>query len=370
MMTPEQLKEKLRWTIENIWNQNNFDLAPQTYADDIVVHSPSHPQPLRGREDGLRELHTLLHTAYPDFHVEIVEMVAQGTAIALRWIVSGTNLGPNFGAAATMKPNGKSFSSEEMALAHFNEEGRVQELWFNMNVLDVMVQLELMPPGPPPKAMVALIGLTQKVRHPLGGPRRPEDAGAEVPATGDTVVSEALPVLVVTEGARAGERYAVENELSLGRDDADVSLDDPMVSRWHAILRYANGGLEIADANSSNGTFVNDARIDSVVRLVDGDSIRVGGTTLTVELPVVELEPESPPALVVMSGANAGERFEIERDLTLGRWDADVLLNDMEISRRHAVINIAGGAVEIADAGSANGTFVNHARIDGSQPLV
>src|SRR5437867_3607244 len=171
-MTPEEHKEKLLWTIENIWNENKFDLAPQTYADDIVVHSPSHPEPLHGREEGLRELHTMLHTAYPDFHVEIVEMVAEGKAVALRWIVSGTNLGPNFGAAATMKPNGKSFASEEMALAHFNDEGRVQELWFNMNVLDVMQQLELMPAGPPPKAMLAVIGMVQKVRHPLGGPRR------------------------------------------------------------------------------------------------------------------------------------------------------------------------------------------------------
>jgi steroid delta-isomerase-like uncharacterized protein len=163
MTTPQDYKDKLRWTIEEIWNKNNFELAPQTYADDIVVYSPSHPEPLHGRDEGLRELHTVLHVAYPDFHVEILEMVGEGKAVALRWVVSGTSLGPNFGAAATMKPTGKSFSSEEMALAHFNDEGRVQELWFNMNVMEVMQQLGVLPAGPPPRAMLAVIGFIQKV---------------------------------------------------------------------------------------------------------------------------------------------------------------------------------------------------------------
>jgi pSer/pThr/pTyr-binding forkhead associated (FHA) protein len=43
--------------------------------------------------------------------------------------------------------------------------------------------------------------------------------------------------------------------------------------------------LAISDANSANGTFVNDVRISGSQQLADGDLIRLGKTTLKVELP-------------------------------------------------------------------------------------
>jgi pSer/pThr/pTyr-binding forkhead associated (FHA) protein len=194
-----------------------------------------------------------------------------------------------------------------------------------------------------------------------------------VPVSGETTISGAsiqFPVLVVTEGARAGERLPVTDELSLGRENADVVLDDPEVSRWHAVVRLGAGGLEISDAGSANGTFVNGSRIEGVTGLADGDSIRVGTTTLAVEVPVArQPETATPPVLVVTEGADVGRRLEVERELSLGRWDADAVLNDMEVSRRHAVVRFADGSLEISDTNSANGTFVNGSRIDGSQQL-
>jgi pSer/pThr/pTyr-binding forkhead associated (FHA) protein len=89
----------------------------------------------------------------------------------------------------------------------------------------------------------------------------------------------------VTEGVGAGERFQVERELSFGRGEADVVLDDAEVSRRHAVVRLSNGALEISDANSANGTFVNGARISGSQVLADGDLIRLGKTTLKVELP-------------------------------------------------------------------------------------
>src|SRR5439155_1581703 len=98
---------------------------------------------------------------------------------------------------------------------------------------------------------------------------------------------EELPALVVAEGGRPGERFPVIGDLSLGRQNADVVLDDPEVSREHAVVRQVpGGGLEIADANSANGTFVNGIRIDGNQQLSDGDLIRLGKTTLKVELPL------------------------------------------------------------------------------------
>jgi ABC transport system ATP-binding/permease protein len=183
------------------------------------------------------------------------------------------------------------------------------------------------------------------------------------------VLGQEWPVLIVADGPQLGARFPVTGELSFGREEADVTLDDPEVSRRHAVVRFVGGGLEISDANSANGTFVNGSRIDGVHTLADGDSVRLGRTTLTVELPALRPEPVALPALVVLEGAHAGERFEVERELSLGRGDADVLLDDVEVSRRHAIVRLSDGALEISDANSANGTFVNDARISGTQRL-
>lgn len=67
------------------------------------------------------------------------------------------------------------------------------------------------------------------------------------------------------------------------------------------------------------------------------------------------------PLLVVRKGSEVGERFYIDRPrLTLGRDPgSDVFLNDVTVSREHAVIESGGGEVKIGDAGSLNGTYVN-----------
>ena len=67
--------------------------------------------------------------------------------------------------------------------------------------------------------------------------------------------------------------------------------------------------------------------------------------------------------LVVRRGPNAGSRFVLDDDVTaLGRHpDSDIFLDDITVSRRHAVIRkVDGGGYEVADVGSLNGTYVDH----------
>lgn len=66
-------------------------------------------------------------------------------------------------------------------------------------------------------------------------------------------------------------------------------------------------------------------------------------------------------ALIVRKGPQPGERFFIDRErLTIGRDpDSDIFLNDLTVSRQHAVLEAKGGKVSVKDAGSLNGTYVN-----------
>jgi hypothetical protein len=73
------------------------------------------------------------------------------------------------------------------------------------------------------------------------------------------------------------------------------------------------------------------------------------------------------PALVVRSGGGrAGETFHPMGDrTTIGRSpDCDVFLDDVTVSRKHAVLVDTGGSFQVEDLGSLNGTFLNRKRIE------
>jgi ribosomal protein L40E len=78
------------------------------------------------------------------------------------------------------------------------------------------------------------------------------------------------------------------------------------------------------------------------------------------------------PALVVRSGGGrAGETFIVEGDeTTVGRSpDCDIFLDDVTVSRRHAVVRRTGAGLEIEDLGSLNGTYLNRKRIESAARL-
>jgi hypothetical protein len=78
----------------------------------------------------------------------------------------------------------------------------------------------------------------------------------------------------------------------------------------------------------------------------------------------------SGPALVVRSGGGrTGETFHPESgSTTIGRSpDCGIFLDDVTVSRRHAVLLQRDGSIFIEDQGSLNGTFVNRKRVESAQ---
>lgn len=70
--------------------------------------------------------------------------------------------------------------------------------------------------------------------------------------------------------------------------------------------------------------------------------------------------------LIVLRGPNTGARFLLDADeVSVGRHpDSDIFLDDVTVSRRHAVFAREGDAYQVRDIGSLNGTYVNRQRID------
>ena len=116
------------------------------------------------------------------------------------------------------------------------------------------------------------------------------------------------PALVFKEGPLAGRRVEVNAELVVGREDAGLTIEDEEISRRHAVFRPGDGGIEIEDLGSTNGTYVNGVRIEGATRLASGDTVKFGRSVLQVEsaraaATVAAAVPAAPAAAAPMGAA-------------------------------------------------------------------
>lgn len=85
-----------------------------------------------------------------------------------------------------------------------------------------------------------------------------------------------LPVLIAQTGPLNGQRWAIEHDIVVGRDETcDIIIADRQVSRFHARLSLAQEGVRLEDLGSKNGTFHNGTRLEEPVVLSDGDLMQV-----------------------------------------------------------------------------------------------
>lgn len=117
-------------------------------------------------------------------------------------------------------------------------------------------------------------------RSEVGEGNATSKPGATVAALPEAPAAPAVPdgawSLVGAEGPNVGETICIGRELIVGRDgDLGLRLEDPAVSRRHAMIdTLGDGGLRVTDLGSTNGTWVNDARLAGSVELREGDRLR------------------------------------------------------------------------------------------------
>jgi putative serine protease PepD len=108
--------------------------------------------------------------------------------------------------------------------------------------------------------------------------------------------------LTITSGADAGKTVQVQgNEFTIGREaGCDLMINDNKASRRHAALRpLPDGRATLYDLGSSNGTFVNGQRVQSLL-LQGGEQIQIGDTVL---VPGQVIVPGAPAPAPTSAGA-------------------------------------------------------------------
>jgi DNA-binding CsgD family transcriptional regulator len=97
----------------------------------------------------------------------------------------------------------------------------------------------------------------------------------------------AAPMLNFIHGPIAGKRVAMDtDELTVGRADKnDLTLEDPLVSRLHAIFMRRGDVVLLEDLGSHNGTYVNNERLHQIRQLHHGDTIVLGSSRAMYEDP-------------------------------------------------------------------------------------
>ena len=93
-----------------------------------------------------------------------------------------------------------------------------------------------------------------------------------------------MATLRVVSGPGAGQTVEVEGEVVIGREGPGLAIPDREISRRNTVVRVTDGGVEVEDLGSMNGTSVDGRRITEPVTLTVGGTIEVGSSEIRVEL--------------------------------------------------------------------------------------
>ncbi|CAN5817175.1 hypothetical protein BH09MYX1_BH09MYX1_43110 [soil metagenome] len=169
--------------------------------------------------------------------------------------------------------------------------------------------------------------------------------------------------LRVIAGPDVGRSITSEREeLSIGSvKGTDLTLSDPLVSRYHVTIRRSVDGIEVRDMRSTNGTMIGAVRLrEGAVHVVSGAELVVGRSTIVVEDGEHRLqEGKNVAPLDGVVGASAATRAIIEQVHDIAGSLASVVLlgesgTGKEVFARaiHATSPRASGPFEVVDCGA------------------
>ncbi len=128
---------------------------------------------------------------------------------------------------------------------------------------------------------------------------RTSSAGSPDEDSGATRVRLAIPKFVLrgVSGTVFSKVFPVAGPVVIGRaSECDISVPADEMSRRHALVKPTPEGLSVEDLGSSNGTFINNKRVQQVGYMQPGDELRLDATRFILVAPGMEMAPAPVPA--------------------------------------------------------------------------
>lgn len=139
-MSTQANKQVVQRFAEEFKNKGNHDIVDELFAPDFQHHFPD-PRLPKGVE-AMRGLGQSVVSAFPDVHVTVEELIAEGDRVVERTTARATHQGEFNGVPAT----GKAVQWTETHVYRL-EDGKIAELWPQIDLLSLMVQIGAITPA-------------------------------------------------------------------------------------------------------------------------------------------------------------------------------------------------------------------------------
>ena len=137
----EQNKTNFKRLYDEVFNQGNFDVADELIGPNVVEHQqqPGVAPDAAGPEL-VKQIARFFRSAFPDLHIAVDDLIAEGDRVAARLTIAGTHQGEMLG----IPPTGKRVEVSSIDIIRF-EDGKAAEHWGETDILSMMQQLGVVP---------------------------------------------------------------------------------------------------------------------------------------------------------------------------------------------------------------------------------
>lgn len=216
-----------------LWNTGDLAIADEIFATDLVSHVPHYPN-VTDLGSYIAEVAST-RAAFPDFHAEVHDMIAEGDMVACRFTNRYTT------------PNGSQVTATGVTIDHI-ADGKIVEEWWSVDVQGVMEQFGMIPPTREDYTWGAPLEVT-------GDPGDPETNKASVQRMIDEVMNQ--------------QNLTVVDELFA----ADYLMHDPA---WPMEVKGPEGFKQWAGMMLA--PYFSDSRITIENMIAEGDKVAVHWT--------------------------------------------------------------------------------------------